>query len=151
MPRFGMARATSAGGISREQWRAASTPMLLGAAAHAAPMQMLFARSGSVPAGWEGDAFVTMRGSWNRKVASGYEILRIRFAGGVPVAFEPFVSGFPGDGGKTHFARPVGLAVARDGALLMTADGNGVLYRIAYDAPRALPPQRRHQPRRPRR
>lgn len=124
---------TPVGGITKEQWRAASTPMLLGAAAHSAPMQMVFARAGAVPPGWEGDAFVTLRGSWNRKNASGYEIVRIRFARGAPAAVEPFVSGFLTDGGRTHFARPVGLAVAKDGALLMADDGNGVLYRIAYD------------------
>ena len=73
-----------------------------------------------------------MRGSWNRKPASGYEIVRVRFADGQPQRVEPFVTGFLTDGGTTHIARPVGLAVARDGSLLMADDANGVIYRIAY-------------------
>ena len=79
--------------------------MVLGYAAHAAPMQMLFYRGGSFPAEYRGDAFVTMRGSWNRDPAAGYEIVRARFADGQPTRFEPFVSGFLSDGGTTHFAR----------------------------------------------
>jgi Raf kinase inhibitor-like YbhB/YbcL family protein len=73
-----------------------------------------------------------MRGSWNRNPASGYEIVRIRFENGAPKSIEPFLTGFLTDGGKTHFARPVGLAVAKDGSLLMADDANGVIYRVAY-------------------
>ena len=40
--------------------------------------------------------------------------------------------GFLTDGGLAHFARPVGLAIAKDGSLLMADDANGVIYRIAY-------------------
>ncbi len=126
-------QSTPVGGISKEQWRASSTPMVLGATAHAAPMQMVFARGSAFPAAYDGDAFVTMRGSWNRNPASGYEISRVRFSRGQPTAIEPFVTGFLSDGGKTHIARPVGLAFARDGALLMADDGNGVIYRVAYE------------------
>jgi Raf kinase inhibitor-like YbhB/YbcL family protein len=95
-------------------------------------MQFVFYPGGSFPQEFTGDAFATMRGSWNRKPASGYELVRIRFGGGVPQSIEPFVSGFLSDGGSTHFARPVGLAVAADGSLLMADDANGVLYRVAY-------------------
>lgn len=125
-------QSTPPGDISKEQWKARSEPMALGYTAHAAPMQMLFYRAAGFPAEYQGDAFVTMRGSWNRSTPSGYEIVRVRFADGRPQSFEPFVTGFLTDGGRTHIARPVGLAVAADGALLMADDANGVLYRIAY-------------------
>jgi Raf kinase inhibitor-like YbhB/YbcL family protein len=125
-------QSTPPGGISKPQWKALSTPMALGYTAHAAPMQMVFAAGAGFPPEYAGDAFVTMRGSWNREPASGYEIVRVRFANGQPRAFEPFASGFLTDGGKTHVARPVGLAFARDGALLMADDGNGVIYRISH-------------------
>jgi glucose/arabinose dehydrogenase len=119
---------TPPGGISKAQWQALSTPMALGYTAHAAPMQMVFnPTGGSFPAEYAGDAFATMRGSWNREPASGYEIVRIRFADGQPRAFEPFASGFLTDGGMSHMARPVGLAFAADGALLMADDANGVI------------------------
>jgi Raf kinase inhibitor-like YbhB/YbcL family protein len=125
-------QSTPPGEISKEDWKAHSTPMVLGYTAHAAPMQLLFYRGASFPAAYQGDAFVTLRGSWNRSTPSGYEIVRVRFADGQAKAIEPFVSGFLTDGGKTHIARPVGLALAKDGALLMADDANGVLYRIAY-------------------
>jgi Raf kinase inhibitor-like YbhB/YbcL family protein len=125
-------QSTPPGGITKEQWRAWSVPMVLGYTAHAAPMQFVFYPGGSFPSRYVGDAFVTMRGSWNRKPASGYEIVRVRFAGGEPQSIEPFVTGFLSDGGTTHFARPVGLVVAHDGSLLMADDANGVIYRIAY-------------------
>jgi len=125
-------QSTPPGGITKEQWRATSDPMVLGYTAHAAPMQLVFYRGGTFPQEFVGDAFATMRGSWNRQPASGYEIVRVHFENGEPRNIEPFVSGFLSDGGKTHFARPMGLAVAHDGALLMADDANGVLYRIAY-------------------
>jgi len=125
-------QSTPPGGITKEEWKATSDPMALGYTAHAAPMQMVFYRGGGFPKEYVGDAFATMRGSWNREPASGYEIVRVHFDGGQPRSIEPFVSGFLSDGGQTHFARPMGLAVARDGSLLMADDANGVLYRIAY-------------------
>jgi Raf kinase inhibitor-like YbhB/YbcL family protein len=128
-------QSTPVGGITKAQWRDESVPMVLGYNAHSAPMQMLFyggSGAKAFPAEYRNDAFVAMRGSWNRKPASGYEIVRIRFADGQPRSIEPFVTGFLTDGGATHIARPVGLAEARDGSLLMSDDANGVIYRIAY-------------------
>jgi Raf kinase inhibitor-like YbhB/YbcL family protein len=126
-------QSTPPGGITKEQWRELSAPMVVGYTAHAAPMQLKFYRGSAFPAEFAGDAFATMRGSWNRNPASGYEIVRIRFNGDTPVKIEPFLTSFLSDGGKTHFARPVGLAVAKDGSLLMADDANGVIYRIAYN------------------
>ncbi|SHM53635.1 sorbosone dehydrogenase family protein [Rhizobacter sp. OV335] len=104
-------QSTPVGDIGKLQWKALSTPMVMGYTAHAAPMQMVFYPGGSFPPEYTGDAFVTMRGSWNRNPASGYEIVRVRFSNGTPQRFEPFVTGFLTDGGKKHIARPMGLAV----------------------------------------
>lgn len=129
-------QSTPVGDISKEQWKASSTPMTIGYAAHAAPMQMVFYRGGygpgSFPAEYVGDAFITFRGSWNRQVASGYEIARVHFENGQAKDIRPFVTGFLTQGGKTHIARPMGLAVAQDGSLLMADDANGVIYRVSY-------------------
>ncbi|MEN5366113.1 YbhB/YbcL family Raf kinase inhibitor-like protein [Stenotrophomonas sp. TWI273] len=125
-------QSTPPGGISKAQWAAMSAPMVSGYTAHAAPMQMLFYTGSQFPADYHGDAFVTMRGSWNRKPASGYEVVRIRFRNGQPIAFEPFLTGFLVDGGQAHIARPVGLALSRGGALLVGDDANGALYRVGY-------------------
>jgi Raf kinase inhibitor-like YbhB/YbcL family protein len=123
---------TPPGGISHEQWRAMSTPMVLGYTAHAAPMQMVFHTGNGFPAAYGGDALVAMRGSWNRKPAVGYEVVRIRFDQGQPKSIEPFATGFLVDRGEAHIARPVGLGVMPDGALLVSDDSNGAIYRIAY-------------------
>src|SRR5690606_23026562 len=68
---------TPPAGISRAQWKAASVPMQLGYTAHAAPMQLLFYSGAAFPEAFRGDGFATLRGSWNRKPASGYEVVRI--------------------------------------------------------------------------
>lgn len=132
-------QSTPVGEISKQQWRERSTPMVLGYTAHAAPMQLVFANQSAFPLEYRGDAFATMRGSWNRNPASGYEIVRVRFENGQPKSIEPFITGFLTDGGKTHIARPVGLAFAKDGSMLMADDGNGVIYRIAYTGAGSAP------------
>jgi Raf kinase inhibitor-like YbhB/YbcL family protein len=125
-------QSTPPGGITKEEWKARSTPQVLGYTPHAAPMQLVFYTGHAFPAEYLGDAFATMRGSWNRATASGYEIVRIHFVNGQPVSFQPFVHGFLTDNGTTHIARPMGLAVAHDGSLLMADDANGGIFRIAY-------------------
>jgi Raf kinase inhibitor-like YbhB/YbcL family protein len=113
----------------------AATRPVLGYTAHAAPMQLAFYRGAMFPGAYQGDAFVTFRGSWNRARPSGYEVARVRFdASGTPTAFEPFLRGFLqlGSDGPSQSGRPVGLAVAKDGALLLTDDINGVIYRVSY-------------------
>jgi len=132
-------QSTPVGDITKEQWKARSTPMVVGWNAHAAPMQLVFYTGAAFPQEYRGDAFVTMRGSWNRAKPSGYEIVRVRFTNGQATSVEPFVTGFLTDGGKTHIARPVGLATAKDGALLMADDANGVIYRVAYTGSAAKP------------
>lgn len=123
------------GGIPDSDLAAVSTPMVLGYTAHAAGMQMAFyggAQGGGAqfPAEYRGDAFVSTRGSWNRKPAAGYEIVRIHFVNGQPVSIRPFVTGFVTPEGE--YGRLVGAAVAKDGALLFTDDRNGVVYRVGY-------------------
>lgn len=129
------------GELTGEAWDAASERPLLQYTAHAAPMQMAFHHGAGVPEEYRHDAFVAMRGSWNRKPPSGYEVVRIVFEDDRPTAIEPFLTGFLSEegGAFTRYARPAGLAIAPDGALFLSDDENGVIYRIAYtgDAPQA--------------
>jgi len=125
-------QSTPPGQISKAQWAATSEAMVLGYTARAAPMQMMFYTGQQFPTEYRGNAFVTMRGSWNRKPASGYEVVRLRFDAGKPVAFEDFLTGFLVDNGQAHIARPVGLAMTKGGALLVGDDANGVIYRVSY-------------------
>jgi glucose/arabinose dehydrogenase len=124
------------GDIPRQQFCADTEPPVLTYIAHAAPMQMVYYTAMHFPAEYRNDAFVTMRGSWNRNPPIGYEVVRIRFDDrGVPTAVEPFVGGWLIEGGRAHFGRLMGLTQAGDGALLVGDDTNGVIYRISYAGP----------------
>jgi glucose/arabinose dehydrogenase len=100
--------------------------------AHAAPIGMTFYQGSQFPKEYQNDAFVVWRGSWNRLPASGYRVSRLRFTNNQPVAFEDFLSGFLIEDGKAQFARIAGIAVARDGSLLVSDDENGIIYRVSY-------------------
>ena len=135
------------GGLTAAQWAAASTNPVVMHVAHSAGMQMAFHPGGGFGPDVAGDAFVALRGSWNRKPASGYELARIRFdANGQATRVETFVSGFMSRDGTGQYGRPCGVAVMRDGSILLSDDANGVIYRITYDgatgqaAPLAPPP-----------
>lgn len=100
--------------------------------AHAAPMQMVFYTGTKFPAEYKNDAFIAMRGSWNRSIPSGYKIVRLHFEDGKPVRFDDFLTGFLINNNKAHFGRLVGVAVHPDGSLLVSDDTNGVIYRISH-------------------
>lgn len=64
---------------------------------------------------------------------SGYKVVRVRLDHGVPTGeYDDFLTGFVVDG-RSVWGRPVGVAVARDGALLVTEDGSGTLWRVSYN------------------
>jgi Raf kinase inhibitor-like YbhB/YbcL family protein len=125
-------------GLTNEDWARQSKEPLLLYTAHSAPMQMAFYTGSMFPAEYRNDAFVAMRGSWNRKPPSGYEVVRVRFdQTGKPTGIEPFLTGFlvpngAPDGKDGQFARLAGVAVARDGALLVSDDTNNTIYRVSY-------------------
>jgi glucose/arabinose dehydrogenase len=102
--------------------------------AHMAPMQIAFYQGTSFPAEYRGDAFVAMRGSWNRSPAVGYKVVRIEFRDGVPTRSSDFLTGFLSQDGERHYGRIAGIAVARDGSLLVADDANGVIYRVSHGA-----------------
>jgi glucose/arabinose dehydrogenase len=103
---------------------------------HSAPLVMTFytatAGVAAFPAEYQGDIFAAFHGSWNRTSRTGYKVVRVRLNHGVPTGeYEDFLTGFVVDG-RNVWGRPVGVAVAHDGALLVTEDGNSTLWRIAY-------------------
>lgn len=104
--------------------------------AHSASLEMAFYTStngvAAFPAEYRGDAFAAFHGSWNRTLRTGYKVVRVRLDHGVPTGeYEDFLTGFVVDN-RSVWGRPVGVAVAHDGALLVTEDGNGTLWRIAH-------------------
>ncbi len=100
--------------------------------AHAAPMQIAFYQGTTFPAEYRGDAFVALRGSWNRSPAVGYKVVRIEFRDGVPVRTTDFLTGFLAQNGERHYGRIAGIAVGRDGSLLVSDDTNGLIYRVSH-------------------
>lgn len=98
--------------------------------AHSAPIGLTFVSGTMFPGDMRDDAFVAFHGSWNRKPASGYEVVRVRFEDGKPIAFEPFISGFLSADSKTQFGRPTGIAFMSDGSMVFADDSNGVVYRV---------------------
>jgi glucose/arabinose dehydrogenase len=110
---------------------AMSAPPVLEVQAHEAPIALAFYEGESFPDSYRNDAFIALRGSWNRSVASGYKIVRLMFDDiGEPTGFEDFVTGFLIEDGLAQFGRLAGVTVAPDGALLFTDDENGFIYRV---------------------
>jgi glucose/arabinose dehydrogenase len=111
--------------------RAVIPDVLLGA--HVAPLQFAFYTGKQFPEKYWGGAFVAEHGSWNRATRSGYQVAFVAFKDGMasedPV---PFLTGLvPNPAGRDVYGRPVGVAVAPDGALLVSDDGAGKIYRIS--------------------
>jgi glucose/arabinose dehydrogenase len=105
--------------------------------AHSAPLAMTFytgAGPAAFPAEYQGDAFVALHGSWNRSRRTGYKVVRIHLRNGVPDAtYTDFLTGFVLDDAHV-WGRPVGVAVTHDGALLVSEDGRGTIWRVAPSA-----------------
>lgn len=119
--------------LGRAEYCARTEPSVATTTAHSAPMAMRFVQGTQFPAALRNDAFVAMRGSWNRAAPVGYKVVRVRFtADGRAAGFEDFVTGFLTADGTAYLGRPVGIAFAADGALLVSDDQNGVIYRVAY-------------------
>ncbi|MFT3673682.1 PQQ-dependent sugar dehydrogenase [Aestuariivirga sp.] len=103
--------------------------------AHSAPLGIAFYEGSMFPAEMKGSAFVTMHGSWNRGGRTGYKVVRLPFENGKPTgAYIDFMTGFV-LGEEEVWGRPVGVAVAKDGSLLVSEDGNGTIWRVTYKAP----------------
>ena len=99
--------------------------------AHSSTMQIDFYDGDSFPEEYHGDAFATMRGSWNRELRTGYKVIRVLMEDGKPTGvYEDFMTGFVLDEERV-WGRPTGIAVAPDGALLVSDDANGTIFRIS--------------------
>ena len=84
------------------------------------------------------DAFVALHGSWNSSRPTGYMVARVPFENGRPKGYyEPFLTGFWLGGYERAyvFGRPAGLAVAKDGGLLVADDVANLIWRVTYAAP----------------
>ena len=104
---------------------------------HNASLEMAFYEGKQFPAQYQGDIFASEHGSWNRKLRTGYEVIRVPLhqtghAGG---EYEDFLTGFVTPEGDV-WGRPVGIAVAPDGSLLVSDDGSESIWRVSYSGGR---------------
>jgi glucose/arabinose dehydrogenase len=99
---------------------------------HFASLEMTFYTGKQFPATFDGDAFASEHGSWNRNKRAGYEVIRIPMKNGHATGeYEDFLTGFVRDDGKV-WGRPVGVAVAKDGSLFVSDDGTRSIWHVIY-------------------
>jgi glucose/arabinose dehydrogenase len=100
---------------------------------HNASLQMMFYEGKQFPAEYRGDIFAAQHGSWNRKVRTGYQVIRIPLKGKTQATgeYQDFLTGFVTPGGDV-WGRPVGVTTAPDGSLLVSDDGSKSIWRVSY-------------------
>ncbi|HVZ85954.1 MAG TPA: sorbosone dehydrogenase family protein [Polyangia bacterium] len=105
---------------------------------HDASLEMVFYDGAQFPPAYRGDIFAAEHGSWNRKVRSGYEVVRVPMHGKTRATgeYEDFLTGFVLPTGEV-WGRPVGVAVGKDGALLVSDDGTNAVWRVSTVGPAA--------------
>ena len=97
---------------------------------HTGSLGLTFYDAQLLPERYRGGAFVGQHGSWNRRPRSGYRVIFVPFANGVPSgAAEDVLTGFVNDDGEA-MGRPVGVVVDRTGALLVADDVGNVVWRV---------------------
>jgi glucose/arabinose dehydrogenase len=108
--------------------------------AHSSALDIVFYDADQFPAEYKGNAFVALKGSWNRNEPTGYKVVRVPFKDGKPEGYyENFATGFwvSGERRAEVWGRPAALAVTRDGALLIAEDTGGTIWRVTYTGQRA--------------
>lgn len=108
-------------------------PPVIEMQAHSAPLGLAFYDGDQFPEIYRGDLLVAFHGSWNRSQPTGYKVVHISLEGNRPTGeVLDFATGWLQEGGKIAPGRPVGLAVAPDGSLMVSDDKAGIVYRISY-------------------
>ena len=102
-----------------------------GLQAHTAPLGIALYTAGQFPAEFAGSAFVGLHGSWNHSSGVGYKVMRLPAGDGVPGAAEDFATGWM-TGPQQAWGRPVDTQVGPDGALYVSDDAAGAVYRIVW-------------------
>ena len=101
---------------------------------HSTPIGVTFLDKTSFPAEYKNDAIVALHGSWNRKQLSGYKLVRVKFIEGKPVQVLDFATGWLNNSTNEAWGRPVDVIAGPEGALYVSDDRAGYIYRISYKA-----------------
>lgn len=100
--------------------------------AHSAPLIMTFYEGGQFPPNYRGSIFVAMHGSASRGRRNGSKVVRVLMKDGRPTGeYEDFLTGFTASNTDV-WGRPVGVTVTPDGALLVSDDAGGTIWRVSY-------------------
>jgi len=97
---------------------------------HVASLGMRFYTGSMFPESYRGQIFIAEHGSWNRSTPIGYRVSLVRLEGDRAVKYEVFAQGWLQ--GRHAWGRPVDVQVMPDGALLVSDDDAGAIYRISY-------------------
>lgn len=105
--------------------------------AHAAAMGVKFYTGSMFPAEYQNTMFIARKGSWNRSKPNGFDVVNVRAsADGKGTKVRPFLTGFNESKDSYKFwGRPAYIAQMPDGALLVSDEQMGAIYRISYDQP----------------
>jgi glucose/arabinose dehydrogenase len=106
------------------------TPPALKQGGHVAPNGLRFYTGNMFPETYRNRIFIAQHGSWNRSEKNGYRLVSVEVQDGKVTKYEPFVEGWVQDG--KAWGRPVDVLVMPDGALLVSDDYLGAVYRISY-------------------
>ena len=110
------------------------TPPKVKLGAHVAPLGMRFYTGKMFPAAYKNNMFIAQHGSWNRTVKQGYNVVRVTVDAKGNAKSEPFLDGFMTDekADPPMWGRPVDVLQMPDGAMLVSDDYNGIIYRVSY-------------------
>ena len=105
--------------------------------AHAAAMGVKFYTGSMFPAEYRNTMFIARKGSWNRTRPNGFDVVNVRAgADGKGAKVTPFLTGFNESRDSYNFwGRPAYIAQMPDGALLVSDEQTGAIYRISYEKP----------------
>lgn len=111
------------------------TPAAMELGPHVAALGMSFYTGNMFPAEYHHQIFIPEHGSWNRTQKIGYRVTLVTLQDNKPVSYKPFATGWLQ--GDTAWGRPIATLVMPDGALLVSDDHAGAIYRISYNAAKA--------------
>ncbi|MCU0248893.1 MAG: sorbosone dehydrogenase family protein [Vicinamibacterales bacterium] len=106
------------------------TPPARALGPHVAALGMRFYTGSMFPAAFRNQILIAEHGSWNRRAPIGYRVMKVTLSGDRVTGYEPFVEGWLQ--GRKPWGRPVDVLVMPDGALLVSDDLAGAIYRISY-------------------
>jgi glucose/arabinose dehydrogenase len=100
---------------------------------HNASLGITFYQGKQFPSEYQGDIFAGQHGSWNKAARTGYEVIRVPLhqSGKASGDYQDFLTGFVLPSGQV-WGRPVAVAVAADGSLLVSDDGSNSIWRVSY-------------------